>query len=42
MIIDDYGHWEGAKKALDEFFANRNIKAELIKIDYTGAYFKKP
>jgi hypothetical protein len=42
VIIDDYGHWEGAKKALDEFFANRNIKAELIKIDYTGAYFKKP
>lgn len=41
IIIDDYGHWEGAKKALDEFFITRNIKPDLIKIDYTGIYFKK-
>lgn len=42
VIIDDYGHWEGAKRALDEFFINKNIKPDLIKIDYTGVYFKKP
>jgi hypothetical protein len=42
IILDDYGHWEGAKKALDEFFIERKIRPELIKIDYTGIYFKKP
>lgn len=41
VIIDDYGHWEGARKALDEFFEKRNIKPELITIDYTGRYFRK-
>lgn len=41
IVIDDYGHWEGARKAIDEFFAAKNIKPELIKIDYTGVYFKK-
>ncbi|MEK7663913.1 MAG: TylF/MycF/NovP-related O-methyltransferase [Patescibacteria group bacterium] len=42
IIIDDYGHWEGAKKALEEFFLKRNVRPDLIKIDYTGVYFKKP
>ena len=42
IIIDDYSYWEGAKRALDEFFAERNIKPELIKIDSAGVYFKKP
>ena len=41
IIIDDYGHWEGSKKALEEFFIARNISPSLIKIDYTGVYFKK-
>ncbi len=41
IIVDDYGHWEGAKKAVDEFFSKKSIKPEMIKIDYTGAYFKK-
>ena len=42
IIIDDYGHWEGARKALEEFFIEKNIKPDLIKIDYTGIYFQKP
>ena len=41
VVIDDYGHWEGAKKALNEFFEQRNINPKLVKIDYTGVYFKK-
>lgn len=36
LIIDDYGHWGGAKKAVDEFFGNRGIKIFLNRIDYTG------
>jgi Macrocin-O-methyltransferase (TylF) len=25
LIIDDYGHWQGARKATDEYFQNNNI-----------------
>lgn len=34
LIIDDYGHWDGARIAVDEYFA----KAPLLlhRIDYTG------
>jgi len=42
VIVDDYGHWEGSRRAVDEFFAKRKINPALIKIDYTGVYFKKP
>ena len=41
IIIDDYGHWKGCKKAVDEFIENRNLRIELGKIDYTGVYFRK-
>lgn len=36
MIIDDYGHWSGAKKAVDEFIENRRLRLFLSRIDYTG------
>jgi O-methyltransferase len=40
VIVDDYGHWKGCKKAVDEFLSvHPEIKIE--KIDYTGIYFKK-
>lgn len=32
LIIDDYGHWEGVKKSVDEYFLNKNIW--LHYIDY--------
>jgi len=41
IVIDDYGHWEGARKALDEFFIKEGIKSKMIKIDCTGVFFKK-
>ena len=25
LIIDDYGHWKGCRKAVDEYFENKNI-----------------
>jgi hypothetical protein len=41
VIIDDYGHWKGCKKAVDEFLQNHpEIKLQII--DYTGVYFIKP
>ena len=34
LIIDDYGAWEGARKAVDEYFASAPIL--LNRIDETG------
>lgn len=36
LVIDDYGHWEGAKKAVDEYFAARPCAPLLVRVDYTG------
>jgi O-methyltransferase len=35
LIIDDYGHWEGCKRAVDEYFKEKNIKIFLNRVDYT-------
>ena len=34
--IDDYGHWEGARKAVDEFLQRRGIDVALRWVDYSG------
>lgn len=37
LIIDDYGHWKGARKAVDEYFGPKNsVKILLNRIDYSG------
>ena len=36
LIIDDYGHWQGAREATDEFFAAQGLREMLHRIDYTG------
>lgn len=36
IIIDDYGHWEGARKAVDDYFKKEGINILLNRIDYTG------
>lgn len=36
LIIDDYGHWQGAKEATDEYYSQSQIKPFLHRIDYTG------
>lgn len=36
LIIDDYGHWAGARKATDEFFEELGNPVMLNRIDYTG------
>ena len=42
FIIDDYGHWSGSKKAVDEFFEKRKLVIFLNRIDYTGRLAIKP
>jgi O-methyltransferase len=36
LIIDDYGHWRGAKQATDEFFNQSRPAPFLHRVDYTG------
>jgi hypothetical protein len=36
LIIDDYGHWEGARRAVDEYFSGRRPPMLLNRLDYTG------
>jgi O-methyltransferase len=36
LIIDDYGHWSGSRKAVDEYLDSNNLKILLNRIDYTG------
>jgi hypothetical protein len=42
LIIDDYGHWQGARKAVDEYFESLGIVPFLSRIDYTGRIYVKP
>lgn len=36
LIIDDYGHWQGAKQAVDEYFAQSPEPVFLHRVDYTA------
>ena len=36
LIIDDYGHWAGARKAIDEYIAENKLRVLLNRIDYTA------
>lgn len=36
LILDDYGHWQGARRAVDEYFQDHQVQILLHKIDYTG------
>jgi O-methyltransferase len=42
LIIDDYGYWEGARKATDEFLARQPQRPMLHRIDFTGRICTKP
>lgn len=42
LIIDDYGHWGGCRKAVDEFFGKMDFIPFFNRIDYTGRIIIKP
>lgn len=42
LIVDDYGHWQGQKMAVDEYFPENNLRIFLSRIDYTGRIGIKP
>jgi O-methyltransferase len=42
LIIDDYGHFDGARQATDEFIAASGLPMLLNRIDYSGRICVKP
>jgi len=40
LIIDDYGHWAGCKKAVDDYFKDKPVHS--AQIDYTAIMIVKP
>lgn len=40
LLIDDYGHWQGARRAVDEFFGDR--PPLLHRVDYSCRVVVKP
>jgi O-methyltransferase len=36
LILDDYGHWQGARRAVDEYFAENQITLLLNRVDSTA------
>lgn len=41
LIIDDYGCWQGARKAVDQFFDENKIAPMMHRIDLTGRVLVK-
>jgi len=41
LIIDDFGHWEGAKKAVLQYFNENNLHPFIQRVDYTGRLIVK-
>ena len=38
---DDYGHWPGCRRAVDEFLQARRLPYKLEQVDYTAHWFQK-
>lgn len=42
LIIDDYGHLDGARRAVDEYLERQSAAVFLSRIDYSGRLVVKP
>lgn len=42
LILDDYGHWQGARSAVDEYLATNGLHLLLNRIDASGRLAIKP
>lgn len=40
--VDDFSHWDGCRKAVIEFFEQRNLSLDAYAIDEAGIWFRKP
>lgn len=42
VIIDDYGYWEGCRRAVDEFLASRALDVTLVPVDDSAVWWEVP
>jgi hypothetical protein len=42
LILDDYGYWQGSRRAVDEYFAKQPFTPLLHKLDFSGRLLIKP
>lgn len=42
VLIDDYGYWEGCRRAVDEFLSARKLDVALNTVDDSGVWFEVP
>jgi hypothetical protein len=42
LVVDDYGHWLGARKATDEYLREARVPILLHRVDYTCRFAVKP
>jgi O-methyltransferase len=42
ISFDDYGHWPGCRRAVDDFLARRELDVKLVEVDYSARWFQKP
>jgi hypothetical protein len=42
LIVDDYGHWQGAREAVERYFAQHAEPILLARSDYTGRMGVRP
>ena len=41
VIVDDYGAWEPCRKAVDDYRRAHGITDEIVKVDWTGVYWRR-
>jgi O-methyltransferase len=42
IIVDDYNSFKSCKQAITQFREERQIRTDIVSIDRTGVYFRKP
>jgi O-methyltransferase len=42
IVLDDYGHWIGARRATDDFRREVGDDTPMVRVDYAGRCWRKP
>jgi O-methyltransferase len=42
IVLDDYGFWEGCRRAIHTFADERGIELTITRTGHAGAFFRKP
>ena len=42
VVLDDYGYWQGCRRAWEEYRAEHGLRVELTWVGSNAVYFRKP